>query len=440
MRLINKSEKFLGFGLLVVILLGSYYSLFLRNFQENLDDKVNFYLASLPNSRSYLERQLEKLGDNSVYGYWRVGLLDNYPILKYFYKIQYELINYNISRIYEVLLASSIFLFILSSLSIFLFGYVLFRSKNYTKFSFAFIIFISSVVFAVVSTYLGYVMKNRLASLGIVGLDTAPYGLSIIGSLLSAGLDLSFVGSTPRGSALLCIMSMWVALLTNQNRMAIFSAALAFTFHISYGVIGILILYTFLILSKTNTRFSFSLQLVVLMGYTQFQLFIYRPPGNFIYSAVLLSFHLFYYLICKLSHMFTIRKFDMEKFVYITYLSAAILKIALLPELGLVKNLEEILGFRDGWALFITDFPRRISLITAPLVILTISYNRLSFIGEKYKKYMTVFALAAIIVITSIFGFSALNTGFPISDSIQNLDVGSGTRIYLETLEKILKS
>jgi hypothetical protein len=124
--------------------------------------------------------------------------------------------------------------------------------------------------------------------------------------------------------------------------------------------------------------------------------------------------------------------------IYIIYFSAAIFKIMLLPELGLVQNLEKILGLGEGWALFMTDFPRRIAVITAPLVVLTLSYKRLYLMTQKYREIFNHSARLALVIITIIFCFTLFTTGFPISKSIYNLEVGSGTSIYVATIRMIL--
>lgn len=423
---------------MIAAFFGSFYSLFLRDFQENLDDKVNFFLAALPNSRTYLEQQLESAGDNSVYGVWRIGLLDNYPILKVFFLTFREATNADFSSLTTVLVTSSSFLLVISLSATLWFGYVLIKSKFDYRFDLALMVFIGSVLFATACTFLGEIMKNRLTSLGIVGLDTAPYGLSVIGTLMSAGLDLSFIGSSPRGSALLCIMSMWVALLGSQTRLAIISAALAIIIHISYGVIGITLLFLFLTFNKTLLNLKTSLQLFFLLACTQTLLIFYKPPGYITYSIIVFSCYLMYSSSKNLLIPKNNQASIVEVGIYIVYLGAAILKIILLPELGFVQILEKNLGFREGWALFMTDLPRRIALITAPLVVLTLSYKRLYPIAQKYRKIVKYCAMSVLVIITIIFSFTIFTTGFPISKSIYNLNVGSGTSIYLETIRIIL--
>ena len=423
---------------MIAVFLGSFYSLFLRNFQENLDDKVNFFLASLPNSQTYLEQQLKSAGDDSVYGFWRIGLLDNYPILKVFFLTYREFTNVDFSSLYTILVTSSSFLLVISLLATLWFGYVLLKTKLYYRFNFALMVFIGSVLFATGCTLLGEIMKNRLASLGIVGLDTAPYGLSVLGTLMSAGLDLSFIGSTPRGSALLCIMAMWIALLGGQTRLAITSAALASIIHISYGIIGIALLFLFFTFNKIIFNLKTSIQMFFLLAYAQTLLIFYKPPGYITYSIVIFSCYLAYFS----SKNFYVPKKNHSSIseigIYTDYGGAAIFKIVLLPELGLVQNLEDILGFREGWALFMTEFPRRIALITAPLVVLTLSYKKLYLITQKYKEMVNYSALSALVIITVIFCCTIFTTGFPISKSIYNLDVGSGTSIYVATIRMIL--
>ena len=85
-----------------------------------------------------------------------------------------------------------------------------------------------------------------------------------------------------------------------------------------------------------------------------------------------------------------------------------------------------------------TDFPRRIAVITAPLVVLTLSYKRLYLMTQKYREIFNYSALLALVIITIIFCFTLFTTGFPISKSIYNLEVGSGTSIYVATIRMIL--
>jgi len=437
-RLRHSNDKIIVLIFMIVAFLGSFYSLFLRNFQENLDDKVNFFLASLPNSRTFLEQQLKSAGDDSVYGFWRVGLLDNYPILKVFFLTIREVTDAEFSSLYTILVTSSSFLLVISLLATLWFGYVLIKAKFYYRFNFALIVFIGSVTFATGCTLLGEIMKNRLASLGIVGLDTAPYGLSTLGTLLSAGLDMSFIGSTPRGSALLCIMAMWIALLGRQTRLAVISAALACIIHISYGIIGVVLLYLSFTFNRTIFNVKTSIQMFLLLAYAQTLLIFYKPPSYIIYSIIICSCYLLYFFSRDLYMPSKIHPSIVEIGIYTIYFSAAIFKIMLLPELGLVQNLEKILGLGEGWALFMTDFPRRIAVITAPLVVLTLSYKRLYLMTQKYREIFNYSALLALVIITIIFCFTLFTTGFPISKSIYNLEVGSGTSIYLATIRMIL--
>jgi hypothetical protein len=437
-RLRQISDKIIILCFMIAVFLGSFYSLFLRNFQENLDDKVNFFLASLPNSQSYLEQQLKSAGDNSVYGFWRIGLLDNYPILKLFFLIYREFTNSNFSSLHDILLTSSSFLLAISFLVTLWFGFVLIKTKFFYRYNFALLIFNGSALFATGCTFLGEIMKNRLASLGIVGLDTAPYGLSVLGTLMSAGLDLSFIGSTPRGSALLCIMAMWLALLGGQNRLAIISVALASIIHISYGMIGIILLLLFFTLKKDSYNFKHFIQLFLLLAYAQVLLIFYKPPGYALYSVLVFSCFFMHYIV---KNFYVSKNNQVDKIeigIYLIYFGAAIFKIVLLPELGLVQNLEKILGFREGWALFMSEFPRRIALITAPLFILTLSFKRFYVITKKYRKILNYAALSAIIFIVIIWSCTIFTTGFPISKSIYNLEVGSGSSIYIATISMIL--
>jgi hypothetical protein len=436
-RLRNLNDKIIVLCFMIVAFFGSFYSLFLRNFQENLDDKVNFFLASLPNSRTYLEQQLKSAGDDSVYGFWRIGLSDNYPMLKVFFLTFRETTNADFSSLRIILVTSSSFLLVISLLATLWFGYVLIKSKFNYRFNLALMVFIGSVLFATGCTFLGEIMKNRLTSLGIVGLDTAPYGLSVLGTLMSAGLDLSFIGSTPRGSALLCIMAMWVALLGGQTRLAIISAVFASIIHISYGVIGIALLFLFLTFNKTSFNLKASIQLFLLLAYVQTLIIFYKPPGYITYSIIIFSCYLMYFSSKNLHIPKNNHASIVEIGIYIVYLGAAIFKIILLPEIGLVQILEKILGFREGWALFMTDFPRRIALITAPLVVTTLSYKRLYPIAQKYRKIVNYSAVSALVIITMIFSFTIFTTGFPISKSVYNLDVGSAT-YYIEMIRMIL--
>ena len=425
---------------MISLTLGSFFSLFLRNFQENLDDKVNFFLATLPNSQTFLEQQLKATGDNSVYGFWRIGLLDNYPILKLIFLIYKNFTSFQFLDLYDILIISASFLFLISFFAILWFGFVLIKSKEIYRFSFALLIFTGSVMFAMVCTSLGEIMKNRLSSLGIVGLDTAPYGLSVLGTLLSAGLDLSFIGSTPRGSSLLCIMAMWVALLGGKTRLAIISAALALVIHISYGVIAIILLYSFIVITKSVLNFKNSIDLFLLFTYAQTLLYFYRPPAYFIYSILILSMYLIYYLSKIFLHKITSKLKYVEIFIYLTYLFAAIFKILLLPEIGVTQAVEKFFGLKEGWALFITEFPRRIALITAPLCVLTLSFTKFHFVVKKYSKILNFSALTVVIIITIVFSSTIFTTGFPISKTIDDLDVGSGSSIYLSTISAILRS
>ena len=432
------SDKIMILCFMIAVFLGSFYSLFLRNFQENLDDKVNFFLASLPNSQSYLEQLLKSVGDNSVYGFWRIGLLDNYPILKLFFLIYREFTNSNFSNLHDILITSSTFLLAISFFVTLWFGFVLIKTKFLHRFNFALMVFIGSVLFATGCTFLGEIMKNRLASLGIVGLDTAPYGLSVLGTLMSAGLDLSFIGSTPRGSALLCIMAMWIALLGDQNRIAMISAALASIIHISYGMVGIILLLLFFTFKRNKYNFKHFIHVFLLIVYANILLIFYKPPGYISYSILVFSCFFMHYFVTNFYSSKIYCANNIEVGIYIVYFGAAILKIALLPELGLVQNLEKILGFREGWALFISEFPRRIALITAPLVVLTLSFKSFYLITQKYRKILNYSALSAVVFITIIWSCTIFTTGFPISKSIYNLDVGSGSSIYIATIRMIL--
>lgn len=180
------------------------------------------------------------------------------------------------------------------------------------------------------------------------------------------------------------------------------------------------------------------MQLILLMIYAQILLTFYKPPGYWIYSLVLISCHLVFYLSQKLKKTSTELSNFLEIFVYTVYLSCAILKIALLPELGFVQDLENILGLRNGWALFISDFPRRIALITAPIVVLTISHMRVYQIVQKFSRstyYVAGFMPLAMIV---IYCCTLFTTGFPISTSINDLNTGPGTEIYLQTINIIM--
>ena len=54
LRLEQLNKQLIAIIFMIALTLGSFFSLFLRDFQENLDDKVNFFLATLPNSQNYL--------------------------------------------------------------------------------------------------------------------------------------------------------------------------------------------------------------------------------------------------------------------------------------------------------------------------------------------------------------------------------------------------
>jgi hypothetical protein len=440
LRLKKLNKQLIVIIFMISLTLGSFFSLFLRDFQENLDDKVNFFLATLPNSQTFLEQQLKATGDNSVYGFWRIGLLDNYPILKLIFLIYRNFTSFQFLDLHDILIISASFLFLISFFAILWFGFVLIKSKVIYRFNFALLIFTGSVMFAMVCTSLGEIMKNRLSSLGIVGLDTAPYGLSVLGTLLSAGLDLSFIGSTPRGSSLLCIMAMWIALLGGKTRLAIISAALALVIHISYGVIAIILLYSFIIITKSVLNFKNSTDLFLLFTYAQTLLYFYRPPAYFIYSILILSMYLIYYLSKIFLHKIPSKLKYIEVFIYFVYLFAAIFKILLLPEIGVTQAVEKFFGLKEGWALFITEFPRRIALITAPLCVLTLSFTKFHFVLKKYSKILNFSALTVVIIITTVFSSTIFTTGFPISKTIDDLDVGSGSSIYLSTISAILRS
>ena len=122
------------------------------------------------------------------------------------------------------------------------------------------------------------------------------------------------------------------------------------------------------------------------------------------------------------------------------YLFAAILKILLLPELGITQSVEKFFGLKEGWALFITEFPRRIALITAPLCVLTLSFTKFHFVVKKYNKTFNFSALTVVIIIAIVFSSTIFTTGFPISKTINGLDIGSGSSIYLSTISAILRS
>jgi len=440
LRLEQLNKQLIVIIFMIALTLGSFFSLFLRDFQENLDDKVNFFLATLPNSQTFLEQQLKATGDNSVYGFWRIGLLDNYPILKFIFLIYKNFTSFQFFKLHDILIISASFLLLISVFTILWFGYVLIKTKLIYRFNFALLVFTGSVMFAMVCTSLGEIMKNRLSSLGIVGLDTAPYGLSVLGTLLSAGLDLSFIGSTPRGSSLLCIMAMWIALLGRKTRLAIISAALASIIHISYGMVAIILLYSFIIITKAVLNLKNLIYLFLLFIYAQILLYFYTPPAYFVYSILILSMYLIHYLSKIFLIKITSKLKYIEIFIYSMYLFAAIFKILLLPEIGVTQAIEKLFGLKEGWALFITDFPRRIALITAPLCVLTLSFTKFNFIVKKYSKILNFSALTAVIIITIVFCSTIFTTGFPISKTIDDLDVGSGSSIYLSTIRAILRS
>ena len=440
LRLEQLNKQLIAIIFMTALTLGSFFSLFLRDFQENLDDKVNFFLATLPNSQTFLEQQLKTTGDNSVYSFWRIGLLDNYPILKFIFLIYNNFTSFQSFNLHDILIISASFLFLISIFAILWFSFVLIKTKAIDRFNFALLVFTGSVMFATVCTSLGEIMDNRLSSLGIVGLDTAPYGLSVLGTLLSAGLDLSFIGSTPRGSSLLCIMAMWIALLGGKTRLAIISAALASIIHISYGMIAIILLYSFIIITKAALNLKNSIDLFLLFIYAQMLLYFYRPPTYLIYSVLILIMYLIYYLSKRVLLKITSKLKYVEIFICFMYLFAAVFKILLLPELGITQSVEKFFGLKEGWALFITDFPRRIALITAPLCVLTLSFTKFHFVVKKYSKTFNFSALTLVIIIAIFFSSTIFTTGFPISKTINGLDVGSASSIYLSTIKAILGS
>lgn len=440
LRLEQFNKQLIAVVFMIAFTLGSFFSLFLRDFQENLDDKVNFFLATLPNSQTYLEQQLKASGDNSVYGFWRIGLLDNYPILKFIFQIYKNFTSFQFFNLYDILITSASFLFLISVFALLWFSFVLVATKVIFKFNFALLVFTGSVMFAMVCTSLGEIMDNRLSSLGIVGLDTAPYGLSVLGTLLSAGLDLSFIGSTPRGSSLLCIMAMWIALLGGKTRLAMISVALASIIHISYGMVAIILFYSFIIITKAALNLKNSIDLFLLFVYAQMLLYFYRPPAYLIYSVLILIMYLIYYLSKRFLFKITSELKYAEIFIYFMYLFAAIFKILLLPELGITQSVEKFFGLKEGWALFITEFPRRVALITAPLCVLTLSFTKFHFVVKKYSKTLNFSALAVVIIIAIVFSSTIFTTGFPISRTINGLDVGSGSSIYLSIINAIIRS
>jgi hypothetical protein len=235
-------------------------------------------------------------------------------------------------------------------------------------------------------------------------------------------------------------MAMWIALLSGKTRLAIISAALASIIHISYGVIAIVLLYSFIIITKSVLNFKNSTDLFILFIYTQTLLYFYKPPTYFIYSILILSMYLIYYFSKIFLHKITSKLEYVEIFIYFIYLFAAIFKILLLPEIGVTQAVEKFFGLKEGWALFITDFPRRIALITAPLCVLTLSFAKFHFVAKKYSKILNFSALAVVIIITIVFSSTIFTTGFPISKTIDDLDVGSASSIYLSTISAILSS
>ena len=127
LRLEQLNKQLIVIIFMIALTLGSFFSLFLRDFQENLDDKVNFFLATLPNSQTFLEQQLKATGDNSVYGFWRIGLLDNYPILKFIFLIYKNFTSFQFFKLHDILIISASFLLLISVFTILWFGYVLIK-------------------------------------------------------------------------------------------------------------------------------------------------------------------------------------------------------------------------------------------------------------------------------------------------------------------------
>jgi hypothetical protein len=329
LRFLIKSfgSNLLSLSLLISLALGSFYSLFLRDVQENLDDKVNFFLASLPNSEHVLAEQLKESGDDSVYVWLRIGLLNNYPILKFFYLVFNQIFSFQPTQLSNILITSAFFLFLINILVILWFSYVLFRTRISYKLKLAFVVFTGSVVFSVSSTFFGELLGNRLSSLGIVGLDTAPYGLSILGTLLSAGLDLGFIGSTPRGSSLLCIITMWIALISGRNRLAVISATFSLVIHISYGVIAVLLLFTFLTLRNEYLDRKVLKDTLILTLFFQLLLYFNQPPNYGIYAIVVIVIYLVFCLFGYFQPLFVSKFSHIEIFIYTIYLFAALFKI-----------------------------------------------------------------------------------------------------------------
>lgn len=433
---INIKSKRIILIFLVCALLGTYYSLYLRDFQENLDDKVNFFLASLPGSSAYLQEYLDGIGDDSVYGYWRVKLLNNYPILQILYFLFGQLISVNTLTLISILLISASFLMLVYIIAIAWFFYAISVSDIYHRFGVALLLFSGSIAFSLTATFLGNRLGNRLSSLGIVGLDTAPYGLSILGTLLSAGLDLSYLGSTPRGSSLLLIMAMYISLLSGKYTIAALSVFLSSLVHLTYGIVGLVLLYIFLITTSSN---KFSLYLLWRLVFLHTILLIwFQPPTYELYLALIWLLHL---ACARQKILFLIRKIvkiDFSWCLYGIYFCAAITKLILLPEYGFVEQLRSFLNLRDGYALFLSDFPRRIALITAPLCVLAASFQ-LSQKLPKLAKFPLIPAGYLIASITSIvFVLTGLDTGFPTSSSLSDLVVGSGTDIYLLQIFEII--
>jgi hypothetical protein len=437
--LIKRSgSNLLPLSLLISLALGSFYSLFLRDFQENLDDKVNFFLASLPNSEHVLAEQLKEAGDDSVYGWWRIGLLNNYPILKFFYLVFNQIFSFQPTQLSNILITSAFFLFLINLLVILWLSYVLFRTKISYKLKLTFVVFIGSVVFSVSSTFFGELLGNRLSSLGIVGLDTAPYGLSILGTLLSAGLDLGFIGSTPRGSSLLCIITMWIALISGRNRLAVISATFSLVIHISYGVIAVLLLFTFLTLRNAYLDRKVLKDTFVLTLFFQLLLYFNQPPNYGVYAIVVIVIYSTFCLFGYFQPLFAFKFSHIEIFIYTIYLFAALLKIMLLPEFGISQNIQTFLGLREGWVLFITEFPRRIALIAAPLCVITLSYARFSSPRIRLNKIIDYYAVVSVISLIVLYSLTKFTYGFPVSETINGLDVGPASTLYISSINQIL--
>jgi hypothetical protein len=408
---------------LITICLGTYFSLFLRPFQENLDD---------------LDEQLQSYGDRSVYGKWRVGLLENYPFLKIVFFFQRHAIVESDLELTQFLILSAMQLSLGTLIAGILFSRVARKLHTDHSLSLALLIFSLSISFAMACTLLGDIFQNRLSSLGIVGLDTAPFGLSVLGTLLSGGLDLSFVGSTPRGIALLCILSTMIGMLHKRVFLAMTCLLTCFFMHITYAFIGLCLWYLYIFCSDTLKSWKACLATWLLFLQSIFFLQYFQPPGFRAYLFSLVSLHLLYTVKFFWRSYSPLIGFSFEATMYFIYSISSVLRLLLLPDLPIVGGLRTFLGLQEGYELFLSDFPRRIALISAPICVILVS-KRLYGITSMFLRSAIKIAVRLVTLITAgIFLVSCLYFGFPFSNTLKNLDLGYASSLYLTTIQEIL--